>query len=149
MLHGADVSHEGAAQRARRGLGRTFQRTELFNSLTVRQNVAMGREAALAGANPLAQVFGSRQASRVVSSAADEALAVTGTARIADTQVGLAADRPAAPGGAGPGAGRPVRHAAAGRAVVGLDGHETEEFGRVLEAVVRERGCGILWSSTT
>ena len=49
FLHGVDVSREGPARRARRGLGRTFQRTELFNSLTVRQNVAMGREAPIAG----------------------------------------------------------------------------------------------------
>jgi ABC-type branched-subunit amino acid transport system ATPase component len=26
----------------------------------------------------------------------------------------------------------------------GLDGHETEQFGQVLQTVVRERGCGIL-----
>jgi len=26
----------------------------------------------------------------------------------------------------------------------GLDGHETEQFGRVLRTVARERGCGIL-----
>jgi len=52
VLHGTDVTREGPPRRARQGLGRTFQRTELFRSLTVRQNVAMGREASLAGANP-------------------------------------------------------------------------------------------------
>ncbi len=143
-LHDADVSHEGAAQRARKGLGRTFQRPELFNSLTVRQNVDMGREAALAGGNPLAQVFGSRQANRVVSSAAEEAMAITGTGRIAETQVGLLPI----------GQRRLVElaRALAGKFDLllldepssGLDGHETEEFQRVLKAVVRERGCGIL-----
>ncbi|MGH9035321.1 MAG: ATP-binding cassette domain-containing protein, partial [Acidimicrobiia bacterium] len=35
--------------RARLGLGRTFQRMELFDTMTVRENVALGREARLAG----------------------------------------------------------------------------------------------------
>ncbi|HEY7105943.1 MAG TPA: ATP-binding cassette domain-containing protein [Acidimicrobiia bacterium] len=143
LLHGADVTADGAAQRARKGLGRTFQRTELFNRLTVRQNVAMGREAAMAGRNPVAQLFGSRRAGRIVAAATDEALATTGTARIADVQVGLLPI----------GQRRLVElaRALAGPFDVllldepssGLDGHETEEFGRVLRTVVQERGCAI------
>src|SRR5258708_8888880 len=31
-----------------------------------------------------------------------------------------------------------------GEPASGLDGHEAEEFGQVLHAVARERGCGIL-----
>jgi ABC-type branched-subunit amino acid transport system ATPase component len=144
LLHGATVHHVGTAQRARRGLGRTFQRPELFNSLTVRQNVAMGREAALAGANPLAQVFGSRQAGRLVGEVTDRALAVTNTARIAETQVGLLPI----------GQRRLVELARAlagpfdmlllDEPSSGLDGHETEAFGRVLRAAVRDQGYGIL-----
>jgi ABC-type branched-subunit amino acid transport system ATPase component len=144
LFHGVNVGHEGPAHRARRGLGRTFQRTELFNSLTVRQNVEMGREAAIAGSNPLAQLVGSRQSSRLISSVADEALAITGTTRLADTQAGLL----------------PVgqrRLVELARALAGpfdlllldepssgLDGRETEEFGRVLQSVVRDGGRGIL-----
>ena len=64
LLHGADVTRYGPAERARRGLGRTFQRTQLFDSLTVRQNIAIGREAPLAGRNPLAQLAGSRRSTR-------------------------------------------------------------------------------------
>ena len=144
LLHGTAVSHVGTARRARMGLGRTFQRPELFNSLTVRQNVAMGREAALAGANPLAQVYGSRQAGRMVSEVADRALEVTGTVRIADTQVGLLPI----------GQRRLVELARAlagpfdmlllDEPSSGLDGHETEQFGRVLRTAVAEHGYGIL-----
>ncbi len=54
-LHGEDVSGLGPAARARKGLGRTFQRVELFASLTVRNNIAMGREAIMAGGNPIRQ----------------------------------------------------------------------------------------------
>src|SRR6202040_4127665 len=42
LLHGFDISSLGPAARARRGLGRTFQRVDLFESLTVRENVQLG-----------------------------------------------------------------------------------------------------------
>jgi ABC-type branched-subunit amino acid transport system ATPase component len=144
LLHGVDVSKEGPAQRARRGLGRTFQRTELFNSLTVRQNVSMGREATMAGANPIAQLFSSRPANRVMAAATQEALELTGTVRIADVQVGLLPI----------GQRRLVELARviAGASDLllldepssGLDGVETQQFGQVLETIVGERRCGIL-----
>jgi ABC-type branched-subunit amino acid transport system ATPase component/branched-subunit amino acid ABC-type transport system permease component len=143
-LHDLDVTRESPPRRARRGLGRTFQRTELYNSLTVRQNVAMGREASMAGANPFAQVFSSRHASRLITTAVDEALELTGTARIADSQAGLLPI----------GQRRLVELARAlagpfdmlllDEPSSGLDGHETEQFGEVLRTVVRERHCGIL-----
>jgi ABC-type branched-subunit amino acid transport system ATPase component/branched-subunit amino acid ABC-type transport system permease component len=144
LLHGADVSRQGAAERARRGLGRTFQRAELFDSLTVRQNIAIGREAPLAGRNPLAQLAGSRRTGRLVDSAAAEAMALTGTSRLADMQAGLLTV----------GQRRLVELARvlAGpfdlllldEPSSGLDAHETGQFGEVLKAVVAARGCGIL-----
>ena len=42
-LDGKDISGESPARRARLGLGRTFQRMELFGSLTVRENVELAR----------------------------------------------------------------------------------------------------------
>src|SRR4029450_6111491 len=42
MLGGHDVTHLSPHKRARRGLARTFQRLELFTSLTVRDNVRVG-----------------------------------------------------------------------------------------------------------
>jgi ABC-type branched-subunit amino acid transport system ATPase component len=144
FLGGAEITSAGTSARARRGMGRTFQRTQLFDSLTVRQNVAMGREAPLAGANPLSQILGSRRASRAVAAAAEDSLALTGTTWLADEQAGLL----------------PVgqrRLVELARALAGdfdlllldepssgLDAHETEKFGRVLRRVVEEHGCGIL-----
>src|SRR6266545_4376501 len=46
-LFGEDVSSCGPAERAQRGLGRTFQRMELFGSMSVAENVALGHEAGL------------------------------------------------------------------------------------------------------
>ena len=52
MLHGADITHASPSQRARLGLGRTFQRVQLFESLDVRSNIPLARESALAGGQP-------------------------------------------------------------------------------------------------
>jgi len=45
-VNGVDISHESPHRRAKRGLARTFQRLELFASLTVRDNVRVAAELA-------------------------------------------------------------------------------------------------------
>lgn len=63
-IDGRDVTAAGPKQRARMGLGRTFQRLEVFGSLTVADNVLValenrglrGREARAEGARLLARV---------------------------------------------------------------------------------------------
>jgi ABC-type branched-subunit amino acid transport system ATPase component len=144
VLHDVDVTREGPPRRARQGLGRTFQRTELFGSLTVRQNVAMGREASMAGANPLAQIFGSRRSNRLISRAVGEALELTGTTRIADAQVGLLPIGQRRLVELARVLAGPFDMLLLDEPSSGLDGHETEQFGRVLRTVARERGYGIL-----
>ena len=44
MIDGHDVTRAGPAARARRGLSRTYQRLELFTSLTVRDNIRVAGE---------------------------------------------------------------------------------------------------------
>jgi ABC-type branched-subunit amino acid transport system ATPase component len=98
----------------------------------------------MAGANPVAQVLSSRHSNKVIDAAVEEALALTGTAWLADAQAGLLPL----------GQRRLVELARAlagpfdmlllDEPSSGLDGHETEQFGEVLRTVVRERQCGIL-----
>jgi branched-chain amino acid transport system ATP-binding protein len=44
IIEGKDVTRAGPAARARRGLARTYQRLELFTSLTVRDNIRVAGE---------------------------------------------------------------------------------------------------------
>jgi len=144
IVHNRDVTSLGSARRSRLGLGRTYQRAELFNSLTVRENVELGREASLAGANPVTQLMGSRHDRVLVRRSVDEAVELTGIGPLSALQAGLLP----------PGQRRMVELARvlAGpfdillldEPSAGLDAAETEHFGAVLAAVVAERGAGIL-----
>ncbi len=89
FFHDAKVTSAPPYVRARMGVGRTFQRAELFNSLSVRENIQLGREASLAGANPLTQLFGGRNSSSTIQSAVDHALDLTGIGNLANVQAGL------------------------------------------------------------
>lgn len=143
-LDGRDITRTPVARRPQLGIGRTFQRIELFDSLTVRQNVELGREGGLAGSSPWRQLFGRRADRRLVAEAADDALSACGLIRHAE--------RPA--GSLSTGNRRLVELARvlAGsfRLLLldepssGLDDHESVQFGSILSDVVRHRGVGVL-----
>jgi ABC-type branched-subunit amino acid transport system ATPase component/branched-subunit amino acid ABC-type transport system permease component len=143
-LHGDDVTRLGPAARGRHGLGRTFQRMQLGDSLTVAENVALGREAGLAGANPLSQLVAPPEQRHAIARSTAEALELCGIGDIAEVQAGALST----------GQRRLVELARclAGPFDVlmldepssGLDRDETAAFDEVLRHVVGERGCGIL-----
>ena len=144
ILHGRDVTSLGPSGRSRFGLGRSFQRVELFSSLTVRENVAIGREASLAGANPARQLVSSTGQRATVRKAVEDAMELTGIGPLADLQAGLLPT----------GQRRMVELARvlAGpfdlflldEPSSGLDAMETRRFGEILVGAVAERGVGIL-----
>jgi ABC-type branched-subunit amino acid transport system ATPase component/branched-subunit amino acid ABC-type transport system permease component len=143
-LHDHDVSHAGPASRARRGLGRTFQRVELFNSLTVEENIKFGREAILAGANPLTQLAASPHQKQLIAAATKEAVELTGIASILDRQVGdISTGQRRLVELARVLAG-PFDMILLDEPSSGLDETETEHFGQVLINTVNQRGIGIL-----
>jgi ABC-type branched-subunit amino acid transport system ATPase component/ABC-type branched-subunit amino acid transport system permease subunit len=144
VLHGRDVTRLGPAGRARLGLGRTFQKPELFNSLTVWENVELGREASMGGGNPFTQVAGTRSERTTIQKSVADAIELTGIGPISDLQAGLL-----------PAGQRRLVELARTLAgpfdlllldepSAGLDAAETRRFGDVLSAVVAERGTGIL-----
>ena len=132
------------AHRAENGLGRTFQRMELFDSMTVLENVALGPEARLAGRHWWAQMRTTPREKALCRDAAADALDRCGIAHLADLVAGYLPT----------GQRRLVEMA---RAIAsrfrfllldepssGLDEAETENFGRVLVDVASRDGTGIL-----
>jgi ABC-type branched-subunit amino acid transport system ATPase component len=147
LLGGVDIGRESPARRSRLGLGRTFQRMELFRSLSVRENVALAAEASHIGNDPLTQL-GIRARGRAVrtdvAAITEELIEATGLAPVADR---LAAE-------ISTGQGRLVElaRALARRPRIllldepssGLDVKESEAFGELLQRLVNEHGIGIL-----
>lgn len=132
------------AQRARAGLGRTFQRVELIDALTVRENVTVGAEALAAGGVPWG-LFGGRRGERAgILRAAEREIDRCGLRNMADVPAALLST----------GQARLVelaRALAAGYPFLlldepssGLDGNETEEFGRIVIEAVADRDLGVL-----
>jgi ABC-type branched-subunit amino acid transport system ATPase component len=140
---GRDITRLSTPARARRGLGRTFQHMQLYTSMTVAENVALGREATLIGANPLRQLLTSRSERTEIDQITDEALELCGLG-----------ERSAPVNTLSTGRRRLVELArayAGGYSLLlldepssGLDETETRRFGEILRAMVERRGLGIL-----
>lgn len=142
-LFGKDVTSLPPHTRAQRGLGRTFQRMELFDSLTVRENVDLGCESGMAGSKPWRFVRASRSERARARAATDRALEMCEV-------TALAGRRPA---DLSTGQRRLVelaRVVAGGFDMLlldepssGLDRSETVRFGEILTELVNQ-GKGIL-----
>ncbi|HYH48244.1 MAG TPA: ABC transporter ATP-binding protein [Acidimicrobiia bacterium] len=141
---GRDVTGWPPARRAQLGMGRTFQRMELFDSLSVRENIALGREAGYAASRPLAHL----RARRVELRQSAEAVA----SALAGCAIEHLADRPVADLSTGQRRLVELARAIASRSSLllldepssGLDHAETRHFGDILLRLVGERGVGIL-----
>ena len=146
-FEGVDVTRVSAARRARLGLGRTFQRLELWRTLSVRRNVELAAESLHIGDNPLSQLGLAGRSRRILRQAgeqADELLDLVGLTEVAGRPAGLLST--------GQGRLLELARALARRPRLllldepssGLDVAETEAFGRLLQEVVADRGLGVL-----
>jgi ABC-type branched-subunit amino acid transport system ATPase component/branched-subunit amino acid ABC-type transport system permease component len=144
LVGGSDVSRLGPAARARHGLGRTFQRMELFDSLTVRENVEAGAEGTLAGANPVSQILpraGQRARVRAQTQHALELCDLTEIAELPAMSLSTGQRRLVELARCLAG---PFGQLLLDEPSSGLDHGETKRFGEILKRVVSERGVGIL-----
>jgi ABC-type branched-subunit amino acid transport system ATPase component/branched-subunit amino acid ABC-type transport system permease component len=142
--NGTSIVRRSPAARARMGIGRTFQLVQLWESLTVMQNIALGREAPMAGGSVIHQLSGKPGDRATIDEAVAEAVELTGTGDILDRRVSdlSTAERRLVE----------LARALAGpfdlllldEPSSGLDATETREFGELLQNVVRLRGTAIL-----
>jgi ABC-type branched-subunit amino acid transport system ATPase component len=144
LLDGQDVSRLSPSARARRGLGRTFQKMELFDSITVWDNVVVGVEGSLAGANPLRHLARRRADASRVEHGVAQALALCGIEDLARVPVGTLSTGQRRLVELARCLAGPFRVLLLDEPSSGLDRTETACFGEILKRVVAERGIGIL-----
>lgn len=134
IIDGHDVTKAGPSRRARRGLSRTYQRLELFTSLTVRDNIKVAGE--------IRNTWGRR--GRIdVGAETDHVIELVGLRDVADREV---SELPT-------GRARVVEVARAlmtqpkvlllDEPASGQTERETEAFGLLLRQLVEERGLAI------
>jgi ABC-type branched-subunit amino acid transport system ATPase component/branched-subunit amino acid ABC-type transport system permease component len=87
-LNDVELTRLSPSAIARAGLGRTFQHLDLFESMSVRDNVELGCESVFAGADLRHQVVSSTAEKRQVRERTDRALDLCGIATLANTPVG-------------------------------------------------------------
>jgi ABC-type branched-subunit amino acid transport system ATPase component/branched-subunit amino acid ABC-type transport system permease component len=139
-----DVTRWSASARARQGIGRTFQRMELFNSLSVRENVAIGYEGTCAGRKPLWHLIARPGEAAVREDATAAALAICGLSDLADATAGSLSTGHRRLVELARCVAGPYRVLLLDEPSSGLDHGETERFGEILQRLVREREIGIL-----
>jgi len=143
-LNAQDVSRRGPSARARLGLGRTFQRAELFDSLSVYENVAMGYEGSHAGGNPATQLIARPTEQREAEAAVWHALDTCGISSLVDRRGGNLSTGERRLVELARCVAGPFNILLLDEPSSGLDVEETQAFGDVLQRIVDERGVGIL-----
>ena len=143
-LGGYRLDHHATAKRAARGLGRTFQRMQLFDSMTVRENVALGPEAVFSSRHPWGQIIASRRESREVEARTRDALSRCDIGQIAGRTVGDLSTGQRRLVELARAIASPFRCLLLDEPSSGLDPQETEAFGRILTSYVSETGIGVL-----
>ena len=138
------MNRKSPSARAARGLGRTFQRMELFDSLTVEQNVALGVESFLGSRSPIGQLLSTRRDRREIKNRTDSALAQCGLEALAGRHAGDLSTGQRRLVELARAIATPFRFLLLDEPSSGLDPDETDRFGEILTGFVSETGVGVL-----
>jgi len=130
--------------RAQLGLGRTFQRMELWNNMTVWQNVALGPECFYSGQRPWGQIVGARGQRAQIQERSEHAVELCGVKNLVDRAVGDLSTGQRRLVELARAMATPFRFLLLDEPSSGLDGHESERFGEILTQLVADTGLGIL-----
>jgi ABC-type branched-subunit amino acid transport system ATPase component len=138
------LTGHGSSNRAHRGLGRTFQRMELFESMNVRDNVRTGPAAMFSSRRVLGQLFSTPKETREINERADDALDRCAIAHLADSTVGDLSTGQRRLVELARAIATPFTFLLLDEPSSGLDVQETEDFCEVLLEHVRQTGIGVL-----
>jgi ABC-type branched-subunit amino acid transport system ATPase component/branched-subunit amino acid ABC-type transport system permease component len=144
LLGDHELTNLGPSARAQLGLGRSFQRIELFDSLTVGENVEAGAEASVAGANPLRQVVGRRREHDRIRAAAEDAIALCELTTLRDVAVSSLSTAQRRQVEIARCLAGPYALLMLDEPSSGLDPIETRRLAAILRRVISERGIGVL-----
>jgi ABC-type branched-subunit amino acid transport system ATPase component len=139
-----DLGHHSTSTRASHGLGRTFQRMELFDSMTVAENVALGPEAHFAAGRPWSQLACGRRQRRDIEERAHGAMERCGIRPLARRRAGDLSTGQRRLVELARVIATPFRFILLDEPSSGLDVRETELFGAILTNFVEETGVGLL-----
>ena len=143
-LGGHDLGRLSTPARATRGLGRTFQRMELFDSLTVMENIALGPEAHMAAGSPWGQLACGRRQRREINERARHAARRCSIETLAHRRAGDLSTGQRRLVELARVMATPFRFILLDEPSSGLDVAETERFGAILRDYVAETGVGLL-----
>ena len=143
-LGAESLAHHGPAVRAKKGLGRTFQRMELWNNMTVRENVALGPECYYSGLRPWGQILNVRWQRAAIAERSAHAIEFCGISDLLHRQVGDLSTGQRRTVELARAMATPFRFLLLDEPSSGLDAHESERFGQILTQLVDETGLGIL-----
>jgi ABC-type branched-subunit amino acid transport system ATPase component len=138
------LDHHTPSSRASRGLGRTFQRMELFDSMTVYDNVALGPECLYSSRHLFGQLIAPRKERQDIAARARTAMERCGITDLAGQISGDLSTGQRRLVELARAIASPFRFLLLDEPSSGLDHHETEGFGRILIDFVDETGIGIL-----